>query len=51
MLIVEIIGVIGVILVFTAYMPITMNKVHRSSLRYQEVNLIGADCARVLVHV
>ena len=51
MLIVEIIGGISVILVFTAYMLITRNKVHRSSLRYQEINLIGADCSSISARV
>ena len=44
MILVEIVGWIGMILVFTAYMLITMNKVDRSSLRYHGINLIGACC-------
>ncbi len=44
MIIVEIIGWIGMILVFTAYILITMNRVNRSTLRYHGVNLIGAFC-------
>jgi hypothetical protein len=44
MILVEIVGWIGMILVFTAYMLITMNKVDRSSLRYHGINLIGASC-------
>ena len=41
---VEIIGWIGMILVFTAYLLITLNKVDRHSMHYHWINLIGACC-------
>lgn len=44
MMIVEIIGWIGMILVFTAYLLNTVNKVDRRSQRYHGINLIGACC-------
>ena len=44
MRIVEVVRWIGMVLVFTAYLPIIMNKGDRCSLRYHGVNLIGTCC-------